>query len=73
MMNTKERDVSPTFLPRVDQAAQPFNRHFNVASPVSGDRSQEDLARQMLEDLKAGRITVSSLMGPLYGEMNLTS
>lgn len=66
MANTEEHDRS-TFLPRVNQVTQPFNRHFNVASSVNSIGNQDDQARQMLEDLKAGVITVSSLMGPLYG------
>jgi hypothetical protein len=66
-----ERVSHPLSLPRVDQTSVPFNRPFNAAAvestPVDG-RTQEEMALSMLEDLKRGVISVSSLMGPLCGK-----
>lgn len=39
---------------------------------LHGDESIEEKSAYLLEELKSGRITVSDLMGPLYGVPNLT-
>ncbi len=39
---------------------------------LHGDESVEAKSAYLLEELKSGRLTVSDLMGPLYGVPNLT-
>ena len=39
---------------------------------LHGDESIEEKSAYLLEELKSGRITMSDLMGPLYGVPNLT-
>ena len=50
----------------------PTSRDRSRIDVLHGDESVEARSAYLLEELKCGRLTVSDLMGPLYGVPNLT-